>query len=152
MKPRNTFKEVKVLNKSFLYPLPVIKEKKYLIELGEVPADFMIYALEKSFVESPDSSLTFYMKNGIHTDGKTPYYLLDLDKVKFNLLKNKNLEPKRSETIETLLNKKILSVLKNEEESKPELIKCFRKQLKCSTCQRLGFQSEELKKLLGLLG
>lgn len=151
MEPRNTFKEVKILNKSFLYPLPVVLGKKYLIDLENLSVEFIIYAFENRFIESPDSSLTFYSQNGTHTDGKAPYYIISLDKVIFNLLIHKNLDPKKSSSIEQLLNKKIVAVLRREENSKEELLKCYEKQLKCSTCQKLGIQTDELKMFIDLL-
>jgi hypothetical protein len=151
MDPRNIFKEAKVLNKVLLYPFPVIVTNKYLIDLENISAKFIIAAYKNKYIDSPDSSLLSYSQNKIHTDGKTPIYIIKLDKLVFNLLSNKELDLQKSSSIEKLLNKKIIAVLLNQEDSKEDLLKCYEKQLKCSTCQKLGIQTDELRSFIQLL-
>ena len=85
---RVDFKRVSFDNKFFLYPTPVIKNQKYLIEVGKSWADFFIFCLLHGFIPSPDGNLSYLREDRIHTDGKTMIYQVSIADLKFDLLKS----------------------------------------------------------------
>ena len=70
MNNQRQFKKVSIDNCDYLYPVPVIKEKKYLIRINPIFSDFLISALNLSYLESPDTSLDAYKEIEIHSELK----------------------------------------------------------------------------------
>ena len=66
---------VRVRDRIFIYPVPVIKNKKYLIEVSsEIQAQQIIKDLENGSVKSPDENLDHLEEIGLHTDQQTKIY------------------------------------------------------------------------------
>jgi hypothetical protein len=66
---------VRVRDRIFIYPVPVIKNKKYLIEVSsENLAQQMIKDLENGSVKSPDENMENLEEIGLHTDQQTKIY------------------------------------------------------------------------------
>jgi ASC-1-like (ASCH) protein len=145
---RNQYKQVSFSVLNFLYPTPVIKELKYLIELDEKLTNFFIFAFEHKYLESADSKPSFLVEDRVHEDGRTKIYQIDYSNLHFSLLKNKSLDLKKANSIEKLLRKKIVEFLRGEEKSKDALLNTFEKQKKCSTCLKLGIDDPNLKQLM----
>lgn len=77
---RKEFRRVEVQGKTYLYPFPIIKEKKYLIEVDPTIVESIISAIVNNVIESPDAFPDYMVEQGIHNDGKTIIYSLDLTK------------------------------------------------------------------------
>lgn len=148
---RIIFKSVRVENKTFLYPFPIIKEKKYLIEIDEKFADFYIHALEHGKLLSFDENPLWMIEKTIHSDGNTIIYELNLESIEFTLLSHPEKDPTKAETINILLNKKMRACLNGEDNAFQALLKTYQNQLSCSTCQSLGIEDPALKQLIDML-
>ncbi len=148
---RHEFKKAWLKDKTFIYPLPVIKEQKYLIEVHENFADFWIYAFSTGFITSPDISKNYLNKVTLHQDGKTEIFNIDLKQIRFKILEHDESQIQKISTIENLLNNKIKSVLNDETHSKQQLKKIYENQKKCSTCQNLGINKPKVEEFFRLL-
>lgn len=74
---KREFKTVEIDGIFHLYPIPVIKEKKYLLKCGSSDdAQKLITLIDKNIIEHPDTSTAVFERLGFHTDGKTPIYQL----------------------------------------------------------------------------
>ncbi len=142
------FKCVQVSEQSFLYPFPVIKGSKYLIQVPDNFANFYAQALTHGFLQSPLDSVSYYQKEGLHTDGKTPLFSFNRPKLTFTLLQASAENHDKKKSIEKILNTKILAVLAGKPNSKAELEHRYAQQKKCSTCQQLGIGHPHLEKLI----
>ena len=61
----------------FLYPFPVVKERKFLIECLSLSDAYVIQlGLEHSLIENPLDNDGLYETDGLHTDQKTSKYRL----------------------------------------------------------------------------
>lgn len=121
----------------FLYPLPVIKDRKYLIECHSFH-DFYIFCFEEGHLASPDSFPNFLRKKSVHSDGQTEILEIVIDNLYFTYLPNIEKDPQKAETLQTLMSSKIQDILKGEDEAIARLEKLYENQKKCSTCQSLG--------------
>ncbi len=146
---RNEFRSIKQQESFYLYPLPVIKGNKYLIET-KFP-DFFIDSLAKGYLDSPDINKSFLIEEKIHNDGKTPIYSINIEKLHFKFLTKREDDLIKAKGIEKVLTEKIKSVLKGALDSKEDLHHRFQKQLLCSTCQSLGINSSDISKWLSKL-
>jgi hypothetical protein len=126
----------------YLYPWPVMKENKYLI-LSKYPASFIL-AFKHHFLTSADSDKSYLKLEGQHSDGKTPIYSIEVDKLNFKLLGDKE----EVQKINEVLNNKIKDVLLDKEKAKEALKKRFESQLNCKTCQANGILKPELKEFI----
>ena len=149
---RHIYKKVSVNNRCFLYPMPIIKQAKYLIEVEEEFADFFIFAFEHKMLPSADGLPEFLEESGIHNDGATKIYAVKRPSLKFRLLKHPEEDLEKSQTIETILNKKLTAVLEKQEGSIAALSKTYLNQRKCKTCVQLGINDSSLMKFMNLLG
>ncbi len=145
---RNVYKHTKVDGVTYLYPVPVIKENKYLVEVRAEHADFFIFVFKLKFLKSLDQSPDFIYKLRVHSDGNTEIFKIDYDGLHFNLLENSSEDSQKALIIEKLLSSKIISCLKGEEGAVQNFIKSLKKQMNCKTCQRLGILKPELKKIV----
>lgn len=76
---KRTFKKVIIDSEIFLYPVPVIKEQKYLIQCGsDLAADEFVTAVEKGEFSHPDENSHDFVTVRHHTDGKTPILILKI--------------------------------------------------------------------------
>lgn len=148
MDKRNKFKKVFVDGVTFLYPQPVIKNKKYLIEVKSRDADLFILLFDLHFLELPDESPDYLIDGRVHIDEQTRIYEIDLSLLKFKFLINGEKDPEKAAVIEGLLTKKILSTFNGEEGARDAFLKAIEKQQKCSTCQSLGILDDRITKLI----
>lgn len=139
----------------FLYPVPVIKEKKYLIEIeNEMHAVVFNALIQSQVIRDPLEQEVNYQKIEQHSDGKTWIYKLNNETL--HLLANREVNSQRAETVEKVLTKKIWSILEaNSESSRIEacdnLLKVYKAQLNCSECQKMGITEIPIKKFINLL-
>lgn len=145
---RKVFKSTTINNQLLLYPVPVIKEEKYLIFTTSKFEKFYLFSFEAELINSPDSDKTFLDKLRLHTDSKTWIYSINVDKLKFNILPNKHLDPDKASKVEAVISDKIKAFLRDEIDSEKKLLKVMTAQLKCSTCQKLGIDNSPLKEVL----
>lgn len=72
---KREFKKVEIDGSIHLYPIPVIREKKYLIECGsDEEAGNLMTLIDQNLIPHPDTDLSEFQLKGHHTDGKTPIY------------------------------------------------------------------------------
>lgn len=81
---RKEFKKVLIGEICYLYPLPVIKENKYLIEVEINLADLIIEKILNGQIKSPDETPGYLIKKGYHQDGKTPLFRINKDLISFS--------------------------------------------------------------------
>jgi len=68
---------VSIKDRIFIYPHPVIKDKKYLIEFDDQDeAMKVISEIENDERPSPDENLSLMSEVDVHTDGNTVIYRL----------------------------------------------------------------------------
>ncbi len=144
---RNHFKSVLIKGRCFLYPLPVIKENKYLLEVPKDFSDIFILLFQNHFLKNPEGNWKGWQKSEVHSDGKTPIYQLDIENLSLAFLPSQE-DPQKAATINELLEKKIKAVLQGTQGAKESLKKTYENQKNCSTCQRLGIASAELEKVI----
>ena len=149
--PRTTFRKVTPGGKTYLYPFPVIKENKYLIEVHKEHAEFFMNSLAKGYLTSPDTTQDYLEKIGIHTDNQTPIYKLVPGKLTFQFLPDRNKDLTKAANVEKVLAKAIVAYLTQQPDSHEKLKTRFEAQLDCSTCQALGIQSQEVRDWMDLL-
>lgn len=144
-KARKQFKAVTTKDYCYLYPTPVIKDQKYLVQINPLLENLFLCALKNSIIESFDSSLDSLIKTGVHTDGKTSIFRIDYDSIQLNLLPQREKNLSRAEEVEKILIARLRDYFKNPSDSKAKerLINTILKQQKCSTCDSLGINSVE---------
>jgi hypothetical protein len=147
---RHHFKMTPSNESFFLYPWPVIKEKKYLIQVpNEKVAAFLIYAIEKHWLPSPDDQTEWLVSLGLHQDQRTVIYQINFTAIHLVFLPHRQTDLEKAQSIEKLLSKKIFNYLLS---SIPlsDLEKTIHNQLQCSSCQSFGIDSlvQELKSYL----
>lgn len=71
---RRDFRKVMVGTTCYLYPWPVIKGNKYLIEVESAEADLWIEKILSGKIPSPDENPSYLIKKGLHQDGFTIIY------------------------------------------------------------------------------
>ena len=72
---KREFKKVEIDGSIHLYPIPVIKDKKYLIECrSDEEASKLMGLIEQNLIPHPDADLSGFQLKGHHTDGRTPIY------------------------------------------------------------------------------
>lgn len=145
---RNQFKSVLIKGRCFLYPLPVIKENKYLLEVPQDFSDIFILLFQNHFLKNPEGDWKGWQKSEVHSDGKTPIYRLDIENLSLTILSSPEEAPQKAATINELLEKKIKAVFQGIEGAKESLKKTYENQISCSTCQRLGIASAEREKVI----
>jgi hypothetical protein len=74
------FKTTQIDNHYYLYPIPVIKNQKYLIQCSDYNQSIeLIRLIHNKEIIHPDNSLSQFIRLGTHTDNKTPIYkIVDL--------------------------------------------------------------------------
>lgn len=153
---RNIFKSVNIDHSFHLYPLPVIKENKYLIDINSNNSsvlDFFIKCFKYKYLSSPEAGFNSYYKNKkIHIDGKTQVFSFDQTKIMFNFLEIPTDQDKtKVEKINEILSEKVKAVLYRDKSLYSELSKRFEMQKKCKTCQKYGIDSEKINEILSIL-
>ncbi len=71
---RTEFKVVTIKGNCFLYPVPVVKNHKYLLKVPTEDASLYIKAFKGQLITSPDSKRDDWLELGLHTDGRTSIY------------------------------------------------------------------------------
>lgn len=132
----------------FLYPVPVVKELKYLIKC---PSDNYAAILQKLFkakvLSHPDNGLGHLKSLGLHTDQQTSIYEFT-EGISLIQMPHRQEDPDRADKIESILTRKIWKLMNTFDElpARTDLRARFESQLSCSECQKLGIQ--ELKDLI----
>lgn len=144
-KMRTEFRKVRVQDKTYLYPFPVLKGNKYLIEVKDDFAEFLILSLKNQYLYSPDRDKDYLVEIGVHTDGNTPIFQIENSKLCFNFLPNAERDPKKAKALHQLISNKVISVLVNDKDARQKLKQRFESQLKCSTCKSLGIGEPKIK-------
>lgn len=139
-----------------LYPIPIIKEKKYLLNIETADSkilEFFLKSFELGYLSPPyESDANYYTDPRTHIDGKTPIYSFDLKLIFFKFLNVPTGEnEKKVKKNNEILSKNVVSVLKDGKSQYPKLAHRFQMQQKCSTCQEYGINSEDLGKTIELL-
>lgn len=148
---RKVYKETLIGEVCYLYPLPVIKEHKYLIRLDRRFSDFFIDCFHKSYLESPDTRPPYIENDGTHSDGNTKVIKICYDALVFEFLPDRELDLKKAKTIELLISKKIIDVLNEVPNSIQDLEKRFMQQKECSTCQKLGILEPSVEAFISII-
>ena len=148
---RNTFKQVESNSTCLLYPLPIIKDNKYLIEIERGLAPFLIKTFENGFADLPDSFPDYLIKNRTHTDNKTYIYRIDYCLMNYKFLPLRENDISKAKKIEQLISDKIKNVLLKKEDSIEQLLHRIEKQKECKTCQSLGINDSKLEEWINLL-
>jgi hypothetical protein len=74
---RKEFRKIIIGNICYIYPWPVIRGKKYLIEVNIDQADLLIKNILDGTLTSPDEGPTYLCKKGVHKDGFTVIFSID---------------------------------------------------------------------------
>lgn len=148
---RNEFKKVEIKNTVYLYPYPVIKNAKYLIEIEKEFEPFFIQSFKNKYLASPDSHPPFLIDSHLHEDGATKIYTIKIEDLCFNFLPNRANDLAMALKTEQIISKKIIDVLMRKQGSKINLKRIYENQLKCSSCQSLGIESNLISDWINLL-
>jgi hypothetical protein len=69
---------VSIKDQIYIYPFPVIKDKKYLIHMeSKEIAELFTVQVSSGEIDSPDGKIDSLPEIGIHSDGKTKIYKLE---------------------------------------------------------------------------
>jgi hypothetical protein len=127
-------------NKIWLFPTPVIKNQKYLIECESIE---LAKTLEKIINEKliEENSEAFVLA-GKHTDGSSSIFKVEKKFVVLKFLPNRDKDLAHAHSIESSLSQALMigDIQKTQ--------RLYSAQLKCSSCQKLGIDAPEVKKLL----
>lgn len=141
-------KVVHASGKIYLYPFPVIKDEKYLIECeSEIFSQKLMGLLNKNLFPNPlENNLTYEM-TCLHTDQKTRIFR-PLRSEHYPILGKRSINPTKAEVVEKVLIKKIMAYLFMEQEgSKDEMMRTYQKQLNCSECQKMGINDLKVSEI-----
>lgn len=148
------FKKTKTEEIILLYPTPVIKNKKYLIQTGsEIEARVKLALLNSGILKTPLEDRTIYEKVRVHKDGKTKVYQLDKNS-EWLTLENRKLNIEKAKKVEDVLKNKIISLFEknsNLDEQIKKVFKVYQAQINCSECQKLGIKELPIHLFLDLL-
>ncbi|MAE59559.1 MAG: hypothetical protein CME69_11800 [Halobacteriovorax sp.] len=148
------FKKTKTEEIILLYPTPVIKDKKYLIQTGsEVEARVKLALLNSGILKTPLEDKTIYEKVRVHKDGKTKVYQLN-EVSEWLTLENRKLNIEKAKKVEDVLKNKIISLFEkdsNIDEQIKKVLKVYQAQINCSECQKLGIKELLIPKFIQLL-
>ncbi len=92
MTNRNQFKKVSIKDQTYLYPLPILRENKYLLQIESEWSDFLIFCLEKRLIDSPDLKSELYQNSRIHEDGRTPIIIINPNHKIYAVLRDNDLQ------------------------------------------------------------
>lgn len=129
-----TFKLAKMKDMSVIYPHPVKKGEKYLIQpnhnLGDTELQLLVSALNEGYLSTQKDHSSYYRNMGTHTDGQTPVYELMIEQLHFNFLNNKESDLKKGEAIEKILSKKLIAlIIADTPDDRLEALNDFKKRL-----------------------
>ncbi len=78
---RTDFKDILIDNKHYLYPIPVKSGEKYLIVIDAEFLQTFQEGIKDDLIISPDLKPEYLIFTKVHSDGKTPIYKIDFDKI-----------------------------------------------------------------------
>lgn len=149
-----TFKKTKTEDVFFIYPTPVIKDKKYLIQTNsEIEARVKLALLNSGVLKTPLKDENIYEKVKLHKDGTTWIYQLN-ENSEWLILKNRKLNLDKAKKVEDVLKNKIISVFKietNFDQHIIKILKIYKAQTNCSECQKLGIKELPIPLFIDLL-
>jgi len=127
-----------------LYPVPVIKEKKFLLLAhNELQAAILISGFAHGIIK-----IDACVKVTTHSDGATPIYQLDLSDKSIPLLNQREKNIERAQQLETILCKHMWNLFQADAQHKSQmqnkLWQMYSNQTSCSSCIELGIQAEQL--------
>jgi len=138
---KRQYKKSKINGETYLYPIPVIKNSKYLIYIEKEYVAFFIDSWKNGFLTHPDENPSYLKGVMLHSDDRTPIMKIMYGNLHFEFLQG---EEEKKMSISKVLSLKINSFLNKESDAKSKLIQTFNNQLKCKTCQKLGVGSDEV--------
>ena len=148
------FKKTKIEGDILLYPTPIIKDKKYLIQTkSEVEATVKLALLNSGLLKTPLEDELVYEKVRIHKDGKTQIYKLD-ENTKWLTLINRTLNIEKAKKVETVLKNKITLLFNSEinfDDQVNRISKIYQAQTNCSECQKLGIKELDIPRFVEML-
>ncbi len=148
------FKKTNIGDTILLYPTPVIKDKKYLIQTNsEIEARVKLALLNGGILKTPLEDETIYEKVKLHKDGKTQIYQLH-ENSEWLILKDRKLNIDKAKKVEEILKNKITSLFESDtnfDEQIKKVLKIYKAQANCSECQKLGIKELAIPKFIDLL-
>ncbi len=132
--------KISILNNiHYLYPYPVVKNKKYLVKASNSnQAMFIIKLFESSILASPIERQEYYFEPSLHTDEQTKIFSIRIDNIEIKL-PNREVDLKKSIVIEKVIKQKIINIYNNtEKDFQLKLEKQYKKMLNCRNCRQLG--------------
>jgi hypothetical protein len=136
-------REHKLINRQtfcLLYPVPVVEDKKYLIEVQTLPlAELLIWAMKTRLLLSTGET---FIQNRIHTDARTPVLALNWDKVRFQIFDQRTHSTFHIDQIESVMTRALINWAESsslDKDVKLEKVqKLWKAQINCKTCKSLG--------------
>ncbi len=148
METRN-FKITQSPHGILLFPVPVDKTRLFLMRAQSMrEAEILKYLLDPGYLSDPLTKPEMYQQISTHTDGVTPIFELEWEKLVLEFLPKRGVDLDRAMIIENLLSRKI-SRLRGAERPVAvidDIIHRFQKQKECSECDKLGINDEALER------
>jgi hypothetical protein len=132
---------------TLLYPVPVDKERTYLL-VAKSPgeAKLLKHLLDPGYLRDPLTWPEVYEDAGRHVDEQTPRFTVNWSALRLEFLPNRGLDLTRAEILEGLMARKIAALATGKDPvSVDDLIFRFRKQQECAECEKLGINAPELE-------
>jgi hypothetical protein len=133
----------KIINRDsffLLYPVPVVEDKKYLIEVRTHPlAELLQWAIRNRLLLMPEESI---YRKGIHSDARTPILAVHADLLRFQIFDQRtNLMP-HIDKIESVMSRALVTWAEaspdQESTDLEKLQRLWIAQMNCKTCRSLG--------------
>lgn len=132
-----------------LFPLPVIKGKKFFIETqkrseAELLQNFLAKSWLKIDMQNPsESSGGFWQEQEVHADGKTRIFQVDWNKLHLQYLPFAGKEAEKAEALQKVMSREIsawvlASDVSDRSNAKTQIEKRIVAQKGCKHCQTLG--------------
>jgi hypothetical protein len=130
----------------FLYPIPVDKQKTFLIKAeSSFEARLLKHLLEPGYLADPLDLPEAFDNIGFHADQRTPIYRLKWNDLQLHFLPHRELDISRAQILENLLSKKISHLAQGQDKRViEEILFRFEKQKECTECDKLGINSPGL--------
>jgi len=138
-----------------LFPLPVIKDEKFLIEVNTIQeAQLLLFLLKKQWVEiDPESPASLWKELAIHQDGQTQRFAPDWGQLRINYLPGEPNE--KTKAVEAVLSRLVAKWVEapysEQAKALKELEQKIKAQLNCKSCQSYGIGEVDFGGLLATL-
>jgi hypothetical protein len=132
----------KIINRDsffLLYPVPVIEDQKYLIEVQTHPlAELLQWAIQNHLLLMPEESS--YRKR-IHTDARTPILGLHWEQLRFQIFDQRTTLRSHIDRIESVMSRALVAWAEASPDQESlelqKLQKLWIAQMNCKTCRSL---------------